>query len=445
MRIPCGTRSLLALSALAAALAVPTPASSQSRYDHAVDIGIVDSLWSPTLGEHRPYLVYAPPSYTDTTLSPQRYPVIYLLDGDAHFHSVSGLVQILGTGVNGTFVLPEMIVVAIPNTDRIRDLTPTHDTTGFDGSPTPGFRSSGGNPQFFRFLREELIPQIEEDYRAAGYRLLIGHSFGGITVINALYSIPESFSSYVAIDPSLWWDDEVLLRRARDYFSSGDLGGKSLYVSQANTIQADDTVPNRHFSAISRFNEVVKAYDRTGIRYGFRYYADDDHGSAPLISEYDALRFAFDGYRVPLQRVMEEPSFLPEHFESVSNRLGHAFGPSEGMLRLLGQFTLQSDTTAAQAFAEMRVEQFPTSYTAHEFLGDVLAAQGDTAGARGHFQRALELKPGEPALLEKLEANKPAGDDSTQRERSASRSRGRVYISSSPSGPIGHSSRGRSQ
>ncbi|NNM31824.1 MAG: alpha/beta hydrolase, partial [Gemmatimonadetes bacterium] len=343
----------------------------QERFSGATTIGVVDSVWSPTLEEHRPYLVYTPPSYSDTTLTPQTYPVVYVLDGDAHFHSLSGLIHILSTGVNGTYVLPEMIVVAVPNTDRTRDLTPTHDTTGLDGSPVPGFRSSGGNPQFFQFLENELIPRVEADYRTSSYRTLIGHSFGGITVINALYTMPQAFTSFISIDPSLWWDDEVLLRRARDYFSQSDLRGKSLYVAQANTVQPDDTIPNGHFSAISRFNEVVKAYDRSGMRYDFQYYPDDDHGSVPLISEYDGLRFAFDGYRVPLGRAFADPSVLDGHFQRVSDRLGHQFGPSEGMLRLLGQFTLQSDTAAALSFAEMRVERFPDSWSAHEFLGDV--------------------------------------------------------------------------
>lgn len=94
----------------------------------------------------RPYLVYTPPSCNDTTATPQRYPVLYLLDGDAHFHSVTGLIQILGTGVNGTYVVPEMIVVAIPNTDRMRDMTPTNTEVGFDGKPQSGFRTSGGMP-----------------------------------------------------------------------------------------------------------------------------------------------------------------------------------------------------------------------------------------------------------------------------------------------------------
>ena len=387
----------------AAFLAVgPAALAGQGRYAEAVDIGVVDSVWSATLDEHRPYLVYTPPSYADTTVTPQHYPVLYLLDGNAHFHSVTGLVQILGTGVNGTFVVPEMIVVAIPNTNRTRDLTPTHSAAGPDGEPNPMFEDSGGNAEFFAFLEDELIPHIESRYRTMPYRVFVGHSFGGITTLNALYSIPETFNAYVAIDPSLWWDDETLLRRAREYFRDARLEGKALYVAQANTIQPDDTTANMHFSAISRFNAVMETYDQSGIRYAFRYYSDDDHGSVPLISEYDALRFIFDGYKVPLQRTLSEPSLLLEHFDGVSERLGASFTPSEGMLRLLSQFALSMDTTAAIEFGEIRTELYPESFRAHVFLGDVWSEKGDVDQARGHYQAALERNPGDEAIREKL-------------------------------------------
>lgn len=390
---------------LLALLALPTTAEAQERFRNAVHIGAVDSVWSATLEEQRPYLVYTPPSYTDTTLSPQAYPVLYLLDGDAHFHSVSGLVQILGTGVNGTFMVPEMIVVAIPNTNRTRDLTPTHTSVGFDGTSAPAFEASGGNPAFFTFLRDELMPRIESEYRTAPYRVFVGHSFGGITTLNALYTIPDALDAYVAIDPSLWWDDQVLLRKAREYFETARLEGKALYVAQANTLNPDDTIPNPHFSAIGQFDAVMDAYDRSGIRYAFRYYDEDDHGSVPIIAEHDALRFVFDGYKVPLQRVLADPPLLASHFREVSTRLGKTFAPTEGMLRLLGRVALTQaqDTTAALTFAEMRAESYPGSAGGHEFLGDVWSAKGEVERARAAYEQALARRPGDPDVLRKLD------------------------------------------
>src|SRR5688572_19220465 len=142
-----------AFPSLLTALLLPALLSAQSRYARATTIGRVDSVSSTALKENRPYLVYTPPSYDDTTTAPQRYPVLYLLDGDAHFHSVTGLIQILGTGVNGTFVVPEMIVVAIPNTDRMRDMTPTKVDRDIQGRPSPALASTGGMANFLTFIR----------------------------------------------------------------------------------------------------------------------------------------------------------------------------------------------------------------------------------------------------------------------------------------------------
>jgi len=392
------------LTALLLSLILPLPGLAQDRYGQAVRIGVVDSIWSGTLDEHRPYLMYTPPSYTDTTNTPQSYPVLYLLDGDAHFHSVSGLIQILGTGVNGTFVVPEMIVVAIPNTDRTRDLTPTQATVGLNGDPLPpGMGTSGGNAAFFSFLQDELIPHIESEFRTIPYRVFVGHSLGGITTINALYTIPETFDAYVAIDPSLWWDDSTLLRQAKEYFTTAQLQGKALYVAQANTLQPDSIETNAHFSAITKFDALMRSYPQSGIRYGFRYYKGDDHGSVPLISEYDALRFIFDGYQVPLQQVMADPPLLTAHFRKVSEKLGVTFRPSEGMVGLLATIMMAQDTTAAVAFGEMRAELYPESFRALEFLGDVWAGKGDVRKARSYYEQALHRSPGNSAIEEKLD------------------------------------------
>lgn len=388
-------------------LLLPSVGQSQGRLAKAVTIGRVDSVWSATLKENRPYLVYTPPSYDDTTNTPSKYPVLYLLDGDAHFHSVTGLLQILGTGVNGTFVLPEMIVVAIPNTDRTRDLTPTHVEKSFDGKPQPFLKTSGGMPNFFTFLKTELIPRIETGYRTSGYRVFVGHSLGGITTLNALYATPETFNAYVAIDPSLWYDNKLLLKQAKAYFTAAKLAGKSLYVAQANTINPDDTTSNAHFESIVQFNGILETYNKTGLRYGYKYYPNDSHGSVPMIAEYDALRFIFDGYTLDLGQVLARPSLLPEHFRAVSAKLGSSFSPSEGMVAQLGQFAMTQDTAKALEFLQIGIDLYPDSYRAYDRMGTAWMAKGDHQKARGYFQQSLAKNPSNQHAKDMLLKLKP--------------------------------------
>jgi predicted alpha/beta superfamily hydrolase len=396
-------------------LLLPAAARAQLPPSGTIAIGKVDSVWSATLKEPRKVLIYTPPSYGDAKFLPQRYPVLYLLDGDAHFHSVTGLVQILGTGINGTFVVPEMIVVAIPNTDRMRDLTPTHVEKDPTGKVQPAFKTTGGMPNFFRFLTGELIPHIDSSYRTTPYRVLVGHSLGGIAVIDALYTTPESFSAYIAIDPSLWYDDRLLLKQAKAFFSKPGLANKTLFVGQANTINADDTTANVHYGSIVQFNGVLQSYNKSGLRYGYKYYPDDSHGSVPLIAEYDALRFIFSRFSVDIVAVMQHPAALKEHFAGLSSSFGYAMLPPESVVNLLGYGMLANDTTKALEFFQMNADLYPTSYNAWHALGDGWAATGDTKKAIAAYEKSLALNPKDEKARDAIvKLNKPGGAKSPQ-------------------------------
>lgn len=382
MRFPC-----LALC-LAAAAGAQTPVASP------ITIGRIDSIWSPTLQEYRRYHVYTPPSYRPNAYAPRAYPVLYLLDGDAHFHSVTGLLHILGSGVNGTYVVPEMIVVAIPNTNRTRDLTPTKAARSPDGKLVPAFAVSGGGPNFLKFMKSELIPHVDSSFRTEPYRLLVGHSFGGITALNALYTMPETFNAYVAIDPSLWWDDRSLLKQAHDFFSKPTVSKRVLYVGQANTKSAvDTTTPNAHFKAITDFDQLLRTANASGVRYAFKYYADDDHGSVPMIAEYDALRFIFDDYKLKVELAQQRPTLIAEHYAKLSEKFGYRVRPSERMLDAWGQSWLATDTAKAMVVLHTAVDMFPASSRAHAALGDAYLKTRDTTRARAAFERAARLSP----------------------------------------------------
>ncbi len=149
----CLLFSLLAFSAKAQEV-------NTQQEPQAITIGESFSLASQILGEERAYWVYLPASYNDSTYAPQRYPVLYLLDGDAHFHSASGVVQFMSTG--GNIQTPELIIVAIPNTNRTRDLTPTHTKVGFGGEESAFLEVSGGGDRFLQFVRDELFLEMNQ-------------------------------------------------------------------------------------------------------------------------------------------------------------------------------------------------------------------------------------------------------------------------------------------
>ena len=185
-----------------------------------VNIGTIDSLQSNILGEQRKIWVYVPDGAN------QKYPVVYLLDGDGHFSSVVGMIQQLSS-VNGNTMCPKMIVVGIPNTDRTRDLTPTHIDTDLPMMDSISSKTSGGGEKFISFMEKELMPFIESKYPTAPYKMLIGHSFGGLAVMQTFTHHNHLFNSYICIDPSMWWDKQKLLKQTEKVLTEKKFEGKS--------------------------------------------------------------------------------------------------------------------------------------------------------------------------------------------------------------------------
>jgi len=271
-----------------------------AQADNKITIGTIDSIQSKILNEQRKIWVYVPDSYKPG--SKQRYPVVYLLDGDSHFYSVVGMIQQLSQ-VNGNTIAPEMIVVGILNTDRTRDLTPTHVESAPPILDSASSKTSGGGKHFVSFLEKELIPHIDAAYPTQPYKMLIGHSFGGLTVINILANHAKLFNSYICIDPSMWWDNLNFLKKTKKILAEKSFSGTTLYLGIANTMPdgmdiatalKDTSVETKHIRAILDLEKTLKSGKQSGLRFESKFYPNDDHGSTPFITEYDGLRFIFD-------------------------------------------------------------------------------------------------------------------------------------------------------
>ncbi len=379
-----------------------------AQTDNKVVIGTIDSIQSKILNEQRKVWVYVPNSGQRDIYSKQRYPVVYLLDGDAHFYSVVGMIQQLSQA-NGNTICPEMIVVGIPNTNRTRDLTPTQ--SGYDpffGNDPELLKESGGGEAFLGFIEKELMPYIDSNYPTQPYKTLIGHSLGGLTVMDALANHTKLFNSYICIDPSMWWDNTNFLTATEKSLSEKNYTGTTLYLGIANTldegmdvktVERDTTKVTLHVRSILTMDQYIKSQKPSGLRYSSKFYENDDHGSLPLIAEYDALRFIFEKYRLKLtmKDFMDSTTDLAaknkEHYEEVSRLFGYKVMPPESQINDMGyQFLQQKQTTKASSFFKMNVENYPESFNVYDSYGDYFVVVGDTAKAIENFKKALSLK-----------------------------------------------------
>lgn len=170
-----------------------------------LNIGEIRTINSKVLNEKRTLNIYLPQKFDKS----KTYPVIYLLDGsiEEDFLHITGLVQFF----NLMFKMPDTIVVGIANVDRKRDFTfPTQIADLKKDYPT-----TGHSEKFIRFLETELQPFIEKIYKTDGTKYLIGQSLGGLLATEILLKKPKMFTHYLIISPSLWWDDQSLLKDAK--------------------------------------------------------------------------------------------------------------------------------------------------------------------------------------------------------------------------------------
>ncbi len=189
-------------------------------------IGDTFTIASNILGETRRINVYRPPGYDDAPHAP--VPVLYMPDGGMaeDFLHVAGLVQVsVGNGTMRPFLL-----VGIENTERRRDMTgPT--SVAEDRKIAPHV---GGSAAFRAFIRTELMPAIASRYRVTRERAIVGESLAGLFVVETFFLEPDLFDTYIAFDPSLWWNNEALVAGAGEWLRSHRVNNKTLYVASSS-------------------------------------------------------------------------------------------------------------------------------------------------------------------------------------------------------------------
>lgn len=251
-------------------------------------IGKLYKMHSGLLQEEREYQVYLPPLYHSDSVKERAYPVIYLLDGESFFQTLVAVHRSFSRGRQSR--MPESIIVGIINTDRTRDLTPTKSASRRDGTILEGDKAvGGGSGLFLRFLIEELRGTIDQRYRTSGKNTLVGHSFGGLFAVHTLLKHTDAFDTYVALDPSMWWDRAKLAGESQSILKTKQFANKTLYIGVARALR-----PERqyiHLDVMDSFlEEQLPAAAENGLKYYLKQFSDENHGSIPLPGMIDALK-----------------------------------------------------------------------------------------------------------------------------------------------------------
>ncbi|MFT3710043.1 MAG: alpha/beta hydrolase-fold protein [Archangium sp.] len=354
-----------------------------------------NTLHSKILNEDRTWRVRLPAGYE---VSGEKYPVLYLLDGQTHFEHVAGSAGYLMDQGE----IPQMIIVALDSTVRVRDFTPTDWPQAWIGG--------GGAAKFREFLSREFIPEIEKTLRTDGYRVLAGHSASGQFALYTLESEPQLFQGYIALSASLDWDNRLPARGLSAAFDKKPDLHAFAFVARCNDSG----------SALEDFNQLVEVFKTkapSGLRWKSQAYDLETHGSVALVGMIDALRALYAGWRVPEDLTAKGLPAVEAYFATLSKTYGRPVPLTETVVNDLAYQALEKKQNAdAIALFQRNVTAHPGSANALDGLADGLAADGQTAAAIVAQEKAVRLakqsaSPQLPQLekhLKKLKASKPA-------------------------------------
>lgn len=371
-------------------------------------VGVLDSLYSETLSESRKVYIQLPTSYNRE--KEQKYPVVFILDGEIFLPTVNDVQNYYSGGFT-----PEMVLVGIANDkNRVRDLTTSTISTRY-GMP---FKEKNGEADNFRkFIKEELIPFIENKYPVSNYRTLIGHSYGGLFTISTLINQPNLFANYLVIDPSLDWDSQKLLKEAEEKLATQNYKNKALFMSlsrQLHMQNSEITIDNvmqdtTDYTLFPRsniaFSKLVRENAKNGLLFEWKFYPNDLHGTIPFPSIMDGLKSFFEWYQ--MENTAKINSFDTPQKELFSiikfreKKLKEHFGYDsppypEELLNMLGYMGMDmQQPKKAKMYFELAIEYYPKSANAYDSMADYYEGQNDIANAISFVQKAAELNDSE--------------------------------------------------
>ena len=211
----------------------PSPATSREMALHAMQVDFRSAI------RNRDYrlLVSLPASPAPSS----GYPVVYLIDGNLHFGIAVDTMRIQACWPD----VRDAVIVGIGYpTDRVAEAlalrmddltTPLGEAmrrnAWFERMPPPpsGF---GRMDDYLRMLDEEVKPLVEGIARIdRGDQTLMGHSLGGLTTLHALFRRTSSFQHFVAIAPSIWWNDREVLQHESGFVQrlrAGEVAARAL-------------------------------------------------------------------------------------------------------------------------------------------------------------------------------------------------------------------------
>jgi predicted alpha/beta superfamily hydrolase len=361
---------------------VPTPAKVER-----LTLGERLEFHSRILDEDRKILVRLPEDYGR---SKRKYPVLYLLDGEFFFLQASSAVQYLSElGYIRNQPIPPLIVVGIVNVDRNRDYTPTYAPKQNLGLEFP---TSGKAEKFLEYLRSEVFPYIETNYRTEPYRILAGWSLGGLLTVYTYLEHPDYFSAYLGMSPSLWWDNDLYVKRTKSLLEKKGMPNKRIAVT-VGSLEGGDIGRSVRDGFISLMK---KEFGNEGF-FRSAEIPNVNHNYVTYQALYEGLQLLYSDWQLPSDLLQGGIQAVQSFYDELSRKYAYVVEVPESAYSNLAYYVYnQVSTDAAVGVAQLYVKAYPESSFAHFLLGRFHHLNGALAEAKEDYETAIRLENAQP-------------------------------------------------
>lgn len=312
------------------------------------------------------------------------YPVIYVLEGDYLFDLTRSVSQFMARRSQ----MPQSIVVGIQAGD-------------YEHRNQMAIKAQKGIPEdYVSFLKNELIPQIDTQYRTNNHRSIVGLSPTNGVLFESLFSEPGLFKGYIALTSHLEWNlgkDITVIDEVIRSINSPKYPRSHIYLGRADS----DIQNNYTKAAFDNAQTKIAGLSKTHSLIQLDILDNEEHYTMSITGLRRAFQFMYPEQVLQLEIINNSQSpakTLREEYQKRSDSYGFEVLPvedghnnSDHLLGLVNVMNRQNNTQGAIELLNLGISYYPNSANLHMSLAEAYHQTNEAALTKKHRTKALEL------------------------------------------------------
>lgn len=380
-KLLCISGFLLCTSLVMAEPAADDAVTNYSQHTHNIE--------SSNLSEQRTVVVQLPKSYQ--THPNKRYPVIYRLDGAGNLPLINAVLERLQENDQA----PEVIVVAIESTNRLRDFYPT-----VNKEPQGPVGEGGGAAKFLAFVEQELMPLVNKQYRTHDYKVIAGASAAGVFALYAMQADPELFQAHIAYSPAVWWNYGAPAKSLNTFVTKAKSINSYVYMN----IGEEAGIMRERYDDMQQTIQNSKVQN---LRFKSDAFAGVSHNLTSAAGAFNAYHGLFLSKQMPLSALGDDVSSIDAYYQRLSQQWGEQIAPPDRAVRMLG-YSLTDNQQFERAIEVFKynIKNYPKSAYALSALSYGYEMQGNIRQALVQIEAAIAVADDSYPYLDYLKETK---------------------------------------